>query len=477
MASLGKGKILRNLYSLSIGKLAADLAAFGLFVVISRQFGEEGVGQYSFAMALTGFLMVYADFGLEFLSTRDLSRLPHKELAAYMGRVVAVRIFQTLVTVGTLGILCSALPYSRDFIFVIFVVGLFQVLYTGVDGLAAVFIAREEMFTAAMLTATLRIMAALTAAALIILGVELGLSLIVFPVFTALQLGIAYRMVNRRIGSIRPYATFAEIKDMMREALPFAVSEFLRQLGTRTDVVALGLLIGAAAAGVYNAAFRIIFMLSLFSYLAGVAIFPGISRLFKNHPAQMCVLYSRYLGVAILVGIPASVGLALIADELILIIFGDALAASGRALEVLAVLVLFAAVKFMMQMFMMAGERQKLMVRSQWISATVCVVALLLLIPRFEVLGAAAAVITSEFILIVLYAKHLRSLVGLPRVGHRLFVAVTGALVVAAVVEYLQPLSIAAMIPLAVLVYCLIVLCSRDIRHNELKFFVESIRR
>ncbi len=477
MASLGKGRILRNLGSLSIGKLTADLAAFGLFVVISRQFGEEGVGQYSFAMALTGFLMVSADFGLEFLSTRELSRLPHEQLAGYMGRVIAVRVVQTLVTVGMLGILCLVLPYPRDFIAIIFVIGVFQILYKGVDGFVAVFVAKEEMFTAAMLSASLRVLSALSAAVLIISGVGLGWSLIVFPLFTAIQLGVAYGMVDRRIGPVRPGASFVEIKATMREALPFAVSEFLRQLGTRTDVVLLGLLIGAGAAGIYNAAFRIIFMLSMFTYLAGMTIYPGISRLFKSDPNQVSKFYSRFLGIAILAGIPASVGLALIADDLIRVIFGEEFAASGFVLEVLAVLVFVAAIKFIMQMFMMACELQALMVRSQWISVVINLVALLLLIPRFGVIGAGVAVTISEFALIALYGGYLRSLVGLPRVGHRLFMAALGASVAAFVMEYLQPLSIVVVIPLAVLIYCLIVLCSGEIRRNELKFFIESIRQ
>lgn len=476
MASLGKGKTLRNLGSLSVGKLTADLAAFGLFVVISRQLGEEGVGQYSFAMALTGFLMVFADFGLEFLSTRELSRRPREELAAYMGRLIAVRAVQTLVTIGILVILCVALPYPRDFVIVIFVIGLFQILYKGVDGFVAVFVAKEEMFTAAVLSSSLRILSALSAALLILAGVHLQWSLVVFPIFTAVQIGVAYRMVDRRIGPITPGASFAEIASTMRDALPFAVSEFLRQLGTRMDVVLLGLLVGAGAAGIYNAAFRIIFMLVLFPYLAGMAIYPGISKLFKTDPDQMREHYSRFLGVAVLVGIPASVGLALIADELIVLIFGAPFTASGLVLTILSILVAFAAVKFIMQMFLMAGELQGEMVRSQWISAVANLAALLLLVPEFGVIGAAIPVIASELLLIILYGWHLRTLVGLPLITHRLAIAVLGAAAVAAVIDYLQLVSIVFTVLVAICVYCPILLCFGEIRRNELKMLLESIR-
>jgi O-antigen/teichoic acid export membrane protein len=477
MASPGKGRILKNLGSLSVGKLTADLAAFGLFVVISRQLGEEGVGQYSFAMAITGFLMVFADFGLEFLSTRELSRLAHEKLATYVGRVIAVRIFQTSIAIGMLAILCLALPYPTDFIFVIFVIGLFQIFYKGLDGLAAVFIAKEEMLTAAALSASLRILAAIGAAVLIIAGVELAWSLIVFPLFTCLQIGVAYRMVSRRIGHIRPYASYLEIKATMRQALPFATSEFLRQLATRSDVVLLGILVSAGAAGIYNAAFRIIFMLSLFSYLAGLAIYPRVSRLFKTDPAQTRQLYSQYLGVVIIVSVPASVGLAMIAIELIHIIFGDAFTESGFILQVLAALVAATTMKFMMQMFMMAGELQGPMVRSQWIVTLANLALLLVLIPAFGSVGAGAAVVIAEVLLVVLYAGHLKSLVGLPRIGHRVLLSLFGSAVTVSLVSHLQLQSMITIMPLTIVVYTAIVLCSAKVRRTELKLLLEAIHR
>ena len=47
---------------------------FVLFVVLSRTFGQDGIGQYSFAMALTGFFGLFGDFGLYNLSVKEISR-------------------------------------------------------------------------------------------------------------------------------------------------------------------------------------------------------------------------------------------------------------------------------------------------------------------------------------------------------------------------------------------------------------------
>ena len=58
------GNIMRNFGFLTVGKTVGDCFTFLMFVIISRAYGQEGIGQYSFAIAFTGFFAIFADFGL-----------------------------------------------------------------------------------------------------------------------------------------------------------------------------------------------------------------------------------------------------------------------------------------------------------------------------------------------------------------------------------------------------------------------------
>ena len=49
-------KIIGNFFFLVTGKLIGDFFTFILFVAISRLFGQEGTGQYSFATGVYGLL-------------------------------------------------------------------------------------------------------------------------------------------------------------------------------------------------------------------------------------------------------------------------------------------------------------------------------------------------------------------------------------------------------------------------------------
>ncbi|MDL1981415.1 MAG: oligosaccharide flippase family protein [Deltaproteobacteria bacterium] len=100
-------QIFRNFGFLTIGKILGDVFTFTFFVVLSRIFGQDGVGQYSFAMAFTGFFVVFADFGLYHLSIKEMSRERHS-LGEYYGRIFLVRLCLSVTVLAVIA-LCAPL--------------------------------------------------------------------------------------------------------------------------------------------------------------------------------------------------------------------------------------------------------------------------------------------------------------------------------------------------------------------------------
>jgi O-antigen/teichoic acid export membrane protein len=109
MAENPKGvrKLFQNFGFLTMSKTLGDVFSFLLFVLLSRSFGQEGIGQYSFAMCFTGFFTVLAAFGLYDFSVKELSR-SRDSLGVFYGPVILLRF---VLSGAVFGFLLLILPF------------------------------------------------------------------------------------------------------------------------------------------------------------------------------------------------------------------------------------------------------------------------------------------------------------------------------------------------------------------------------
>ena len=120
-------KIIGNFFFLTTGKTIGDFFTFILFVVISRLFGQEGTGQYSFAVAFTGFFVVFADFGLYGFAIKELSQHIGSFQAEY-GRLWILRVTLSLGVLFALVVSSPFLPFSKDTKLIIVIIGVYQLM-------------------------------------------------------------------------------------------------------------------------------------------------------------------------------------------------------------------------------------------------------------------------------------------------------------------------------------------------------------
>jgi len=469
-------QIFRNFSFLTIGKMLGDAFTFILFVVLSRAFGQAGIGQYSFAMAVTGFFVVFADFGLYNFSIKEISQrtdLPEE----YYGRIFSLRL---ILAVGVLALLLLLLPFfsvPRETKLIITLIGAYQVMYTLVNGFAAVFVARENMHLAGLLEASLRMVNALGGIAVVILGGSLVIALSVLPTITFVYIFVAYGMVTKKYGRPRLVISWSYLTRTLRAAIPYALFIFLRQLSTRADIVFLGFFLGAAAAGTYNAAYRLLFLLMLLSGLAGLTLFPVASKLYVHSRKELQALYHKSLNLMILIALPTASGLCLVAPDLINLIFGKAFAESAMVLRYLSWLVLLAFPKSIMGIFLTSCDRQVERTRGQWTAAWVNVLGNVVLIPIIGIKGAAIATLISETILVVIFAVRIKAVLGWPRIGSRL--AMSGIATISFCLPFaiFSSLSLGIVIPVSILLYLVTLVLFREIRRNEIPMIISLLQR
>ncbi len=174
-----------------MGKISGDFFTFILFIVLSRKFGQEGIGQYSFAVGLTGFFAVCADFGLYSYTVKEISR-HRNSFEAYFQKIFSLRIFQSILVLLILLFAVPFLNFSSMTKTIIIIIGIYQIVYSFIDGISAVFIAHEFMRISAGIEASLKIVTSLSALSIAFLGGSIVASLLALPVFAFIQLFIVY---------------------------------------------------------------------------------------------------------------------------------------------------------------------------------------------------------------------------------------------------------------------------------------------
>lgn len=467
--------ILKNFGFLSFGDVAGNLFTFAFFVVLARTYGQDGIGQYSFAMALTAFISVATDFGLYSLSVRDMSRNP-EGWVEYFSRIFMLRIILSAFIIPVLVLVAWFGPFTPELALIIAMIGAYQIALTLVNGYGALFIAREEMHIASMLVISLRAVTAIAGIAAVFAGASLPVAISVLPVATVLHMVAGYILVRRRYGAIRPSFSLPFTKKILHEAVPYAMHVILMQFSTRWALIVAGFLLGAAAAGIFNAAYRIVILIMVASSFAGFAMLPVVSRLYMSSRQELARLCEQALKIMILVAVPTAAGLWLIAPELTILIYGDEFQDTIPILRILACLLLVVVVRELIEVILLASDRQPEVTRGYWWTTGITIPAIAAAAYHSGLPGVTWTVLAVETGLLVYILIRLNALIGVPAVGSRIVISLAGVGAFYLVAGLMPEVSMWITVPVSIVVYCMVLLLFREIRQQELPAILRMYR-
>lgn len=469
-------RILRNFAFLMGGRVLGDASFFLLIIVWSRVYGQTGIGQYSFAQGFTGFFAAFVGFGLYLFSIKEIAR-NKAPIAVVYGRVFSLRLVLSVVALTILSLVVPFLPFAREFLIIIVLIGVYQVLIELVSGLTAVFVAQEEAHLSALTEVSLKSIGAAAGIAVALSGGGLVLATGMLPAVTGLHLLAVFGVVVRKYGRPVLVASVSSLRGQMREALPYAASRFLSQAYSRVEIVLIGFLMGAGAAGIYYAAYRVVFLLTFIPGLASLSLFPRASTLYADSISEFTELYHRSLSLIVLLGLPIAAGVWLTAHDLITLIFGEEFREAASVLRLLTIMLFFTFLSRTASVFLMACDKQGDRIRGNLHATWVSVAAGLLLIPRFGIEGAAVAAVLSEAVPAVLFVVWLRPVVGWPQMSTRLLIGGLGSASFCAAFILLPGLPMSVVIPTSAIIYAATLMLFKETRRSEVRALMGVVRR
>jgi len=164
------------------------------------------------------------------------------------------------------------------------------------------------------------------------------------------------------------------------------------------------LLLGEVAVGLYTAAYRICFLVILIGHSLQIAYLPALSRAaHQRSSAFVSLLVNRALEFSAALAVPMTVGGILLAGPLLIHLFGPEYGQGAEAFRLLLVSVSFLFVNGVFGQTLLAHDRIRVLMWIQALGASLNVVLNLILIPSHGIVGAAAATVAAEGLILTLY--------------------------------------------------------------------------
>jgi len=406
-------RIAKNTGVLLISNVIGKILGFFFIMYTARYLGAADFGILSFALAFTGIFGVFSDLGLGTLTVREVAR--DKSLAGkYLGNIAVMKIILVIITFGLIALFINLLGYPEQTIKVVYLVALSIIFNTFSGIFSSIFQAYEKMeyqSVGEILNSVLKLSGALFAMSL---GVSVvGFAFIYFMV-SAVVLGYSFVVCVWKFVLPKIEVDFSFWKPTIKEALPFSLTIVIAGMFFNIDIVMLSAMKGDEFVGWYNTAVSLVLVIISFASIFIAAIFPVTSKLFvsaKDSLKKTLEMSSKYLFI---LGLAVAVGTFLLADRIILLIYGAEFIPAAIALRILSLYLPLRVISHVTGWTLASINREPLRTLSAGIALSLNACLNFVLIPIFGIAGAGTATVISQTLLFALYfyfvAKHFHRL-------------------------------------------------------------------
>ncbi len=439
-----------------------------LFIYVARKLGGENFGKLSFAFSFTGMCILIADFGLNRLLVRNVSR--QKELTEeYVANIYVLKIVLSFMCVVVMGLFVVIAGYSGEMITLVMIFGGAMFFRSLLDVSCAVFNAHEQMDKEAVLKGINHILLFISGAVVLALGFGLFELSNVFLIVYLVSTCIGCFMVYNGIVKIRLHFNPRFWYDILRESLPIALTVIFGVIYVKIDIVMLSLIRGDnVEIGWYSAAVKIIELMHVIPAIIASAIFPIFSILHKESMDYLAEVYKTSFKYLLVTALPIVVGTLLLADRIIDLVYGEEYVKAIPALRILVCALIFVFVNYILLNILVSADRQKINAVVTGICLFVNIALNMCLIPNYGYLGAGYATVITEIVLFAVcwyYATKYICKVSIYAILARplLSVAVMGVFIVLIT----ERLNLAIVIVLSALIYLACLLMFRFFTRDD----------
>jgi O-antigen/teichoic acid export membrane protein len=383
----------------------------GLFVGIwvARYLGPEQFGLFSYVLAFAAIFGGIAKLGLDGIMVRELINHPEKR-DIYLGTAFWLKIIGAFIVMG---LMAAIVPFTSNdastnlYIFIITAGLVFQSFEVVEFYFQSLVLAKIISICKAIqlaLSSMIKIYLVLTEAELI--------WFVLVTAFDAMSLAISYFIAYHLKKNPVFYKHFDLIiaKQLLKNSWPLMFSMVLIMIYMKIDQIMIKEILGGYEVGLYSAGIRLIEALFFIPTIIVTSLFPAILLARKRSEELYEMRLLRLFGLLIYLSIPVLIALVIVADWLILFLFGESYAAASSVLRIYAFSLPFVFLTVASSRWFLAENLQRMLFYRAFLAVLINIALNFSLIPKYGINGAAiATVLTYMFIAMLLDLFNLKT--------------------------------------------------------------------
>jgi O-antigen/teichoic acid export membrane protein len=186
----------------------------------------------------------------------------------------------------------------------------------------------------------------------------------------------------------------------------------MAQLNVTIGVLLLGYLDDSSAVGQFSVAQKIPLALLGIVQLWSATLYPQAAQLVEHQRDELRRRISLYMSLALSLGLPLAAGAALLGPDLIPVLFGDDYGPAGDAFPIVVASLALALLTVNTGSVLAAGGQDRRYAAGRTLSAATTLLAGLVLISAWGLLGAATAMVIGEAVALGYMTRSYQRLVG-----------------------------------------------------------------
>ena len=368
--------------------------------IIARSIGPDLYGRYTFGLTYILMFSVLANFGLESLFIREAAR--DKSNVAIINDIFHLKIILALFTIVSIIVSAYVLSYPSATIDVLYILcaGLFFQILS--ESLLSVYRSTEKMHITALFSTIFRVFSAVIIIGSVYLRIGFYGIVSAFSIGNALVFICVFLLFRRDFKVLHPHISLSKWVALIKRGLPFYLSAVLTMFYAKINIIILSKFVSDKEMGFYMAALNLIENLYFILTAFNTSIFPAFSRLYGSSFEALRKAYSKMTKYLIILTVAVSVGTILVAEKIVLLIYGQEFMPSVPVLKILIFLWALTFFSNTQSSLLFSIHKERTQVKIMVIATFVNIVLNLFLINAYGYIGAAYASVFTEGIVVAL---------------------------------------------------------------------------